>query len=95
MTQQNFQKLLKNGQDNLANKHYDAAIANLTAALKLNPSDAPTQTALKEAEKARGAAVTDPKALTEAKLRTESHPVFSSSAIARSITPASRTGTFP
>src|SRR5207253_3240627 len=44
-----FNRLLKDGQDNLAGKHYAAAVASLTEAVKLNPSDATATKALKSA----------------------------------------------
>jgi tetratricopeptide (TPR) repeat protein len=52
--QKNFQRLLKTGQDNLANKNYDAAVLALTEAVKLNPKDPTASAALQTAVKARG-----------------------------------------
>jgi tetratricopeptide (TPR) repeat protein len=70
---QNFARLLKNGQANLAAKQFDAAIANLSEAVKLNPTDATARSALKQAEAGRSAAVSDAKALAEAKTRAEAY----------------------
>ena len=70
---QNFQRLVKSGRDNLTAKHYEAAVANLSEALKLNPTDADVQAALKQAEKGRDASLTDTKAQTAAKLRGEQY----------------------
>jgi tetratricopeptide (TPR) repeat protein len=62
-----FQRLLKSGQANLAAKHYDAAAANFTEALKLSPGDATATAALKQAEQARVGSATDAKTQAEAK----------------------------
>lgn len=70
---QAFQRLLKNGQANLANKQYDAAVANLTEATKLNPTDATAQAALKKALQARDASLTDVKGQAAAKLKTATY----------------------
>lgn len=70
---QTFQRLVKSGRDNLAAKQFEAAVANLGEALKLNPTDASVQADLKLAEKGRDASLTDAKALAAAKLRAESY----------------------
>jgi tetratricopeptide (TPR) repeat protein len=62
-----FQKLFKSGQANLAAKQYDAAVANLTEALKLNPGDTAAAAALKQAEQARSAVAADAKTQAETK----------------------------
>src|SRR5207248_5315614 len=58
---QSFQKLLKNGQDNLAAKQVDAAVANFTEALKIVPDDSTAKNALAQAQKAQEALATDTK----------------------------------
>ena len=70
---QDFQKLLKNGQANLTAKQYDAAVANLTEATKLNPADATAQAALKQAIQARDGSASDAKAQAAAKQRTDAY----------------------
>lgn len=67
---QNFQRFLKSGQENLANKQYEAAVAMLKEAVKLNPTDKTAALALQQAEKARDVAVTDKAA---AKARAEAY----------------------
>lgn len=57
-----FQRMLKSGQANMAAKQYDAAVANLTEAVKLSPGDATAVAALKQAEKARAGTAPDPAA---------------------------------
>ena len=57
-----FQRLLKSGQANLAAKQYDAAVANLSEAIKLSPGDATALAALKQAEQARAGTAPDPTA---------------------------------
>src|SRR5262249_24587470 len=61
--------LLESGRANLKAKQFDAAVAALTEALRLNPADPGTQAALKDAEKARDATRIDAQAQAEAKKR--------------------------
>ena len=66
---QTFARLAKSGRDNLDSKNYIAAIANLSEALKLNPSDPAVLADLKKAEQGRDASFVDKKAQDEAKAR--------------------------
>ena len=68
---QNFQRLVKSGRDNLATKHYEAAVAALSEAVKLNPADASVQDDLKRAVKERDALLTDAKTQAAAKQRAD------------------------
>jgi tetratricopeptide (TPR) repeat protein len=68
---QNFQRLVKSGRDNLANKHYEAAVAALGEAVKLNPADVSLQDDLKRAVKERDALLTDAKTEAAAKQRAD------------------------
>src|SRR5262249_30372143 len=68
-----FQRLLRDGQDNLAKKHYDAAVVNLTEALKLNPGDPAATKALQAAEKGRADAAKTADQLAEAKEKAEAY----------------------
>ena len=68
---QNFQLLLKNGQANLASKQFEAAVAILGEAVKLNPTDATALAALKQAEQGRDLALVDAKAKAAAKARAD------------------------
>jgi tetratricopeptide (TPR) repeat protein len=64
---ENFQKLLKSGKANLDQKQYDAAVANLTEAVKLSPGNSEARAALKQAEEGRAKAPSNPQAQVEAK----------------------------
>ncbi|MBI1829964.1 MAG: tetratricopeptide repeat protein [Planctomycetes bacterium] len=70
---QGFARLVKSGRDNLAAKHFEAAVANLSEAVKLNPTDASVQSDLKKAIAGRDAAFTDAKAQAAAKLRADQY----------------------
>jgi tetratricopeptide (TPR) repeat protein len=56
-----FQRLLKSGQANLAAKQHEAAVANLTEALKLKPGEPVASAALKQAQQASSAPAADTK----------------------------------
>ena len=71
--EQNFQRLLKTGQENLKNKQYEAAVAALSEAVNLNPGDAGARAALKQAEQGRDAAFADVKEKAAAKARLEAY----------------------
>jgi tetratricopeptide (TPR) repeat protein len=70
---QTFQRLVKSGRDNLASKHYEAAVANLSDALKLNPTDMSVQDDLNKAMKGRDALLTDAKAAAAANQRADTY----------------------
>jgi tetratricopeptide (TPR) repeat protein len=70
---QNFRRLLKSGQANLASKQYEAAVASLTEAVKLDPTDTAAQAALKQAQSARDASLTNAKEQAAAKARADSY----------------------
>ncbi len=70
---QAFDRLLASGKANLAGKQFDAAVANLGEAVKLNPTDASAAAALKQAEQARSALLADAQAQAEAKQRTDAY----------------------
>jgi colicin import membrane protein len=55
------------------NKQYDAAVASLSAALTLNPTDDTALQALKQAEKGQGAKATDAKSQAELKQKTDTY----------------------
>src|SRR5262249_22442847 len=47
-----FQRLVKDGQQNMTDKHFDAAVVNFKEALKLKPGDVTAGKLLQNAEKA-------------------------------------------
>lgn len=73
---QRFQRLLKSGQANLAGKQYEAAVANLAEAVRLNPTDAGARLALQKAETARDAALANATAKAAAKDRADKYQRF-------------------
>lgn len=73
---ENFQRLLRSGQANLASKQFEAAVANLQEAVKLNPTDATAINALKNAEKARDGAFADATAKAAAKKRADAYQKY-------------------
>src|SRR5262249_40590997 len=68
-----FQRLLRDGQNNLAQKHYDAAVRHPTQALKPNPGDPAATKALQAAEKGRADAAKTADQLAEAKKKAEAY----------------------
>jgi tetratricopeptide (TPR) repeat protein len=71
-----FNRLVQDGQDNLAKRQYDAAVVNLTEALKLNPGDPAATKALQQAEKARAGTVKTPDQVAEAKKKADAYQKY-------------------
>ena len=70
---QGFTRLVESGRANLAAKQFEAAVANLTEAVRLNPTDAAVQLDLKRAIAGRDAALKDANAQAAAKLRADQY----------------------